>query len=353
MQAAPRESAVKLMAAIWERVLRRAPVRPEDDFFDLGGDSLLAIALFAEIEKRTGRNLPITTIYDAPTVLSLAALLDRSAAPCFSPLVLLKPGSNETPLFIFHGLDGTVFELAKLGKAIKCERPVYAVQARGLDGREPPLDTVEGMAQYYLRAIRQFQPKGPYLFAGYSFGGLVALEAARLLMASSERPIFVGCLDTYIHPRYWPVAARVSVRARHMAQRIATLARSPIGATVAYIGERAKGAQTHEAAGGIAGRWFPVDLTLPLPLQRVHESSLAALIRYKPGFYPGRVVFFKPQRSLDFPKNPVGMWRKAAKELEVQVVAGDHWSMVGADSDDLAARLGLCIGRALTSAQTS
>ena len=161
------------LTAIWERVLQRSPIEIEDNFFDCGGDSLLAVHVFIEIMKETGRELPITTIYDAPTIAALAALLDGAPATPFSPLVLAKSGSGAPPFFLVHGMGGTVMQLTQLGKLIDYEGPVYAIQPRGLDGLEPPIDSVDEMAAYYLRAIFEIQPHGPYLLAGYSFGGMV------------------------------------------------------------------------------------------------------------------------------------------------------------------------------------
>jgi acetoacetyl-CoA synthetase len=346
------------ITSIWERLLLYPGIRPDDDFFDLGGDSLLAVALFAEIEKATGRQLPITTIYDAPTVAGLAAILDRpDDRPPVSPLVLLKSGPEEPPLFLLHGVGGSVIELARLGRSLPCPRPVYAVQARGLDGMEPPLDRVEDMARHYLAAIRERQPKGPYLFAGYSFGGLVALEMAQLMLETGEKPALLACLDTYIHPQYWPLAAKLGVVRQLGARRLRELARSPVRGTAAYLAERARRVrERHQvvgraAAGGITSRWFPVDVTLPLPVQRVQESGLAALARHRPRYYPGRIIFFKPRNEANLPGNPTRMWRKLVDGFEVQLVAGDHRGMLGRDVDDVATRLANCAEQALAAAQ--
>src|SRR6185312_14843752 len=132
------------------------------NFFDLGGDSLLALNLFLEIERATGRHLPITTIYDAQTVTEQAALLREEGTTEFSPLVLLKAGNDSAPLFIFHGIGGTVVEFAELGKRIDIDGAVYAVQAQGVDGTLPPLESVEEMAELYVSVIREKQPNGPY-----------------------------------------------------------------------------------------------------------------------------------------------------------------------------------------------
>src|SRR5438128_1674894 len=166
---------VELLLGLWQRVLQTDEVTPDSNFFDLGGDSLLALNLFLEIERATGRQLPITAIYDAPTVAEQALLLQDEQAPEFSPLVLLKSGNGSPPLFIFHGIGGTVVEFAQLGKLIEIDGAVYAVQAQGVDGSLPPLESVEEMAALYVDAIRAVQPNGPYRLCGYSFGGVIAV----------------------------------------------------------------------------------------------------------------------------------------------------------------------------------
>ena len=193
---------------IFQRVLGRATVESEDDFFDLGGDSILAIALMAEIEQAFGQDLPMTTVYDAPTVRELAELIAAQARPAGSCLVPLKPGAKLGPLFIAHGLGGSVMELRQLANAIDTDRAVYGIEARGLDGRSEPLESIDGMARYYVDAVRQLQPKGPYLLAGFSFGGLVALEMAQLLSREGETVRFLGLLDSFPHTRFWPLRAR-------------------------------------------------------------------------------------------------------------------------------------------------
>src|SRR5689334_19019023 len=96
----PDTDSTEMLLGIWRRVLRTDDVEPESNFFDLGGDSLLALTLFLEIERATGRHLPITAIYDAQTVAEQVQLLAKESAPEFSPLVLLKSGDNSTPLFL-------------------------------------------------------------------------------------------------------------------------------------------------------------------------------------------------------------------------------------------------------------
>src|SRR5262252_5633335 len=135
-----RPEIVARLTTLWSRALLLPSVACDANFFDLGGDSLMAVGLFLEIERELGVKFPITAIYDAPTIAELADLIaGEAAAPAFDHFVCLKPGDDSAPLFIVHGVGGTVIELANLGRRIRTPRAVYAIQARGLDGLEPPL----------------------------------------------------------------------------------------------------------------------------------------------------------------------------------------------------------------------
>jgi thioesterase domain-containing protein/acyl carrier protein len=361
LAAAPSELTARLME-IWCRTLRVETIAPDSDFFALGGDSLLAVGLFLEIEREWGRNFPITTIYDAPTVAELAALIETEAAPDFSPLVLLKPGESGAPFFIVHGIGGTVMELATLGRNIRIREPVYAIQARGLDGRAPPLESVDDMADLYVDWIRQRQPVGPYWLCGYSFGGLVALEMARRLKAKRQEIALLILMDAYAHPATWPLVSRIKMRTRRTLHRMGESAKQPL-ATLPHLLlhqsrqwlDRVRARISRE--GGTAEAMRAARLRdwllnrnpdLPLPLLKVREAGSAALASYVPQFYPGKITFLKAAgRDPEFPDDPERIWRnRLVKEFELHSVPGDHRSIVTVHAESVAARLAACVAQA-------
>ncbi len=132
--------------------------------------------LFNEIAKSCNRELPPVTIYHAPTIAALAALLEQQASPRLPSLVELKAGTSGKPVFIAHGLGGSAMEFFQVVKHVEAPNAIYGMQARGTDGMDEPLDQIEDMAQFHIDAIREIQPNGPYLLVGYSLGGLVVLE---------------------------------------------------------------------------------------------------------------------------------------------------------------------------------
>ncbi|HEX4081163.1 MAG TPA: thioesterase domain-containing protein [Rhizomicrobium sp.] len=342
------------LMAIWSRVLRVSSIARDSNFFDLGGDSLLAVGLFLEVEQAFGVKLPITTIYDASTPAELAELIAANAAPEFSPLVLLKPGTAGVPLFIVHGIGGTVIELAALGRMIRIPEPVYALQAQGIDGLSPPRDTVEAMTGLYLDCIRQVQPHGPYWLCGYSFGGLIALEMARRLAAGNEEVAQLILVDAYAHPRTWPFVSRVRMRARRALFRLSEFARQPLKQIMPLLIRQAGAWLSSRHRDPDASRrdrlhdWLlDHNSDLPLALLRVREAGGAALVSYRPNYYPGRITFLKAaQRDVEFPDDPQPIWRPLVQELCIHTVPGRHRTIVTEHASDAAARLTTCILKA-------
>jgi acetoacetyl-CoA synthetase len=332
------------LTAIWERLLQRSPIGADENFFDLGGDSLLAITLFLEIAKATGRDLPITTIYEAPTIAELAATLERDATPQFSPLVLVKAGDDDLPpLFIAHGLGGNVMEIFPLAKRVQSPRPIYAIQAKGVDGGGVPHERVEDMAQLYLDAIRKVQPHGPYFLVGYSFGGLVALEMAQRLSAEGETIAFLGMLDTYPHPRFWPVACRVGVLARLARRHAVALMHMAFGEIAPFLKERLARLSIYFGLRSANPRNAGTSRSSQPSLQLVFDYADVAWTRYRPRLYDGNITFLRPEICLRFPHDPLTMWGKLARKLDIRTVPGDHISMVKERVDGLASALSNCL----------
>ena len=268
-----------------------------------------------------------------------------------SPLVLLKPGHQEPPVYVVHGIGGSAIELAGLGERLACGHPVYAIEPPGLDGAEPPLDDVGMLARHYLAAIKRQQPRGPILLIGFSFGGLVAIEIARFLIEAGEPPALLACLDSFMDPRRWPAAVRIGVRAGRALARCKALARMSPREALRYATMRAKARQRTDGPAGTAAvrGWLGSGATADPAEQRVQAALFVALARYEPRRYPGPIAFFKPRESANYPKDPRRVWRKLADRLDVRIVAGDHRSMVGADSAELASELDMCIRRAVRS----
>src|ERR1700722_9690940 len=185
------------LTTIWQELLGIDHIERDQNYFDLGGDSSLAVHLFVQIEKTFGVKLPIFTLFEAPTVAELAQVLSRDVAPAgWSPLVAIQPKGTRTPFFCMHGAGGNVLIYRELSKLLGDDQPFYGLQSQGLDGDVPPLTKIEDMAALYVKEIRRVQPSGPYLLGGYCLGGTIAYEVAQQLRAQGQDVALLALLDT-------------------------------------------------------------------------------------------------------------------------------------------------------------
>ena len=310
-------SMIEVLTPIWQRVLQLSSIQMEDDFFDLGGDSLLALQLFAEIAKACDRELPPVTIYQARTIASLASLLEQPTTPRFPALVLLKDGVKTPPVFIAHGLGGSIMDFFQPMKHIESDHPIYGMQARGIDGLDEPSESIEEMAEFHINAIREVQPRGPYALMGYSLGGLVALEMAQRLSASGEKIALLAMLDAYPHMRQLSFGQRTRLTAR----------------------QAKRGLRFLKNISGSTPYQPPVGVSLTPAMQRVRATAYQALTRYSPRFYRGKINFVRAEVISAFPANAAAVWAPLAESIEVSTVPGDHLGMIATHYESLASVL--------------
>ena len=332
--------AIDQLIPIWERVLQRSPIGVNDNFFDLGGDSLLAVNLFFEIEQAFGREMPPVMIYQAPTIAALAAELELPSASRFPPLVLLKPGNNAPPIFIAHGLGGSVIDFYQLVKFIDSPQPVYGMQARGIDGVDEPFDRIEDLAQFYLNAIKEIQPHGPYYLVGYSLGGLVTLEMAQRLTQNGEQIAMLAMLESYPYSKFLSFGQRLRLAARVAKHRARTVGRLPFRDALSYVllpsRRRFYFARIVSQNGNGASRNELPNVGIVSPtMQRARDTAYLALSRYQPRYYAGKIRFVRAELLTDFPKDPVAVWSKLVEKIECETVPGDHLGIVGTHFDAL------------------
>jgi acyl transferase domain-containing protein/thioesterase domain-containing protein/acyl carrier protein len=200
------------IAAIWSELLGVSPIGAEDDFFELGGHSLIAIRLMTAIKQRFGVRLQLATIFEAPTVTALAALiyaarpeLSSGAAQTDSHpngmqgaerhLIPISTQGAARPFYVVHGAGGNVLFLWSLARALGGERPIYGFQAHGVNHGEIPDPSVEAMAARYVAELRNHAP-GPYLLGGYSGGGIITLEMVRQLQELGDEVDHVVLFDS-------------------------------------------------------------------------------------------------------------------------------------------------------------
>ena len=184
---APRTRTERRVRDVWQAVLKRDQASVVDDFFESGGNSLIAVRLVSRLNKAFDSTLPLQVLFEAPTVEKLARRLDAEVPAPLPRLVPLQSEGTGAPLHCWPGLGGYPMNLRPLAGALGTQRPVYGVQAYGINPGEEPYPTVREMAAADIEAIRGVQPSGPYLLCGYSFGARVAFEAAYQLEQAGER----------------------------------------------------------------------------------------------------------------------------------------------------------------------
>jgi len=340
-QAAASEDAptVERLRAIWEAVLGVGPLDGDDDFFEVGGTSLLAVRMFHMVAARMDRELPLSTLLEAPTLAELAAVIDDPSKRT-GRLVPMRRGSGGPPLFLVHSLWGDVLGMRQLARAIESDVPVYGLRARGLDPDEEPQASVEELARTYVEAVRTVQPDGPYRVAGHSFGALVAFELARQLEEQGAEVGWLGLIDGELSTACLPPALRWRYRAAlpfHMAR--AALA-NPRAATHALFREaipslwRRTGGRRASPNAALAeeppASWME---GVAPHYQRLAGTFLAASEAFRPRPYPGAITYFVPGvRRFHLYADPLPVWRRVAGGgLELEHVPGPHVGMVSGE----------------------
>ncbi len=334
---APRDRLELNLIELWENVLGVANIGIYDNYFDLGGTSWQAMNLFAEIEKLTGHYLPLSTLVQSGTVAELADVLrNQSGSDPWPLLVNLQNGDTSClPLFLIHGGGGHVLIFNKLTKYLPANIPIFAFQARGMDGKTPPFESIETMAALYVEALLQHQPEGPYRLAGYSMGGAIVLEMAQQLRAKGREVSFLGIIDT---PAQNPKLIWVR-RATGLAARILRL--TPHQETKLFIKNRHRlwvGLRQNlvNRKNQITHRFKPQQPVAnvykkdqeDIRIQQINAANTLAFYTYIPKRYSGKVTLFK---SVDgyrdiyrATKDPLMGWQRIARDLEMHLVEGNH-----------------------------
>lgn len=186
----------KLIYDIWSELLAIENIGLTDNFFEVGGHSLIAIEVMMRIEKETGKRLPPSTLFQYSTIAGLASVLDDQAdISHWKSLVPIKPSGDKDPLYIIHGAGLDVMVFNNIARYVDTNQPVYGVKAKGKDGDDEALDVIEEMAAFYISEIIQQNPDGPYALVGFSAGSVIAFEMAKQLMAMNRKVKIVGIID--------------------------------------------------------------------------------------------------------------------------------------------------------------
>jgi phthiocerol/phenolphthiocerol synthesis type-I polyketide synthase E len=193
----PENETEKQLRKIWEDLLGIRFISVHQNYFELGGNSILAVRLFSQIENTFKVRLPLSALIDAPTIAQLARILQNDGTrPSWSPVVPMQPEGSRPPFFCVHAAGGNVLLYRDLSRHLGTDQPFYGLQFPGLDGEQPLLTRIEDMAALYVKEIQTVQPHGPYFLGGYCLGGTIALEMAQQLTNNSEEVALLALFDT-------------------------------------------------------------------------------------------------------------------------------------------------------------
>ena len=333
----------RFIAGVWCDLLGPQEIDLQDDFFALGGHSLAAVRLFARIRKEFGVDLPLATLFKAPTLGALSAWVEqariRAAAKTntlaasasasveerWSALVEINRGRADVkPLFCVHGAAGNVLNFKVIADRLGADQPFYGLQAQGVDGRMPLLPTIEAMAAQYVAAVRTVDPVGPYRLAGYSGGGVIALEMAQQLKQAGAEVALLAMLDTLA-----PTAAQVKISPlkkiwlmRHWSLKFAM-----------EWPERRRTTQQEKRNHVLAMRHLSNGDALSPELASAHLFShfVAAQARYQAPAYDGPMVLFRAQQGYTPYLNAgpqLGWQAHLQGPVRVVEIPGSHVSML-------------------------
>ena len=325
-EARPLDPVEAQLKELWEKLLKCNTVGLHENFFALGGHSLLATRLLAQVEQRFGIKLPHSVLVEHPTIQGLATYLRQGRVAKWPELVTLNAGTLLPPLFLAHGIGGSLLSLMELAAAAGSEQPVYGLQLPAfLDEHQAELRI---LTANYVKQIRALQPHGPYNLAGHSSGGLIVFEIACQLMEQGETVGLLALLDCdpntgkHMHlpfrnlnsfqaalRRAWAEVTSREFGMKERLERIVVYRRIKIRTWLAARSRRL----------GPARRWL-----------LGAEGYLAPAIRdYELPVYPGRATLFAAQDEPGFNRQPANAWAgKVLGGCEVRFLPGTHRSIL-------------------------
>ena len=359
---APRSGQEETLARIWSEVLGVERVGIHDNFFEIGGHSMLAVLLVSLIEKRFNKRLPVISLFQGPTIEHQVTLLDQYVRPPVSSLlVAIRPDGSKPPFFCVHPNGGLVFSYVTLARYLGADQPFYGLQARGLDGEGEPHSDIESMASCYIEAMQAVQPSGPYLLGGWSMGGLVAYEMARQLQAANEQVALLALLDS------WILTAKNGSKPLDDTQLLIEFGLHlglPFNSIISSMTNLLR-LEQEEQLGHIieqarAASIIPPDIRQDRvrPLFNVFKSHAQAVSRYEPKKFHGRITLLRAADGIQkrqsgdishdgFEARTDGWASLAAGGIDYFEVPGDHFTMVRHPHvQTLAEILQTCIQRA-------
>ena len=325
---AARNDTERRLVALWQACFELDWLSVDDDFFELGGDSLLAARMFAEIERDFGRALSLDLLLESPTIGGLATLLQQSQPDAPPPsLVTIQQGTMPTPLFCLPGIGGNVLEFRAMAKRLGPEYTLLGIRPTGFEGHLGHQWSVPEIAAQAIKQMRALQPRGPYYLAGYSCGGVLAFEIAQQLTDQGEKVATLALLDSDLS-----TASPDLSLAERLRLHLRTLWTGADGGRWSYLCSRFRLLTGRLRRGNLQHAEDDVLLGLDLtPASReAARLHLAALRNYHPRVYNGRITLFVTQQTAEASRragrsDPTLGWSRWTREpIEMHLAPGTH-----------------------------
>ncbi|WP_395367640.1 amino acid adenylation domain-containing protein [Streptomyces sp. YH02] len=285
---APRDEVERRLAEIWAEFFGVTEIGVTASFFDLGGDSLLAVRLMARIARGLGRSLPLSSLFARPTIELLAQAVRETGGgeDGRRALVPVRATGRRTPLVFVHPVGGDVLCYAELAELLGHDQPFYALQLPDTE-----LLSVEDMAAHYVAAVREALPDGPYRLGGWSMGGVIALEMAAQLTAAGAEVELLAVVDLMEQPgpaEGAPVSDEVLLS--WFARDLAGLAGVEWELPAEAFDGRPPVQVLHAEARAAGALSEDIDLDTLSSIVGRFQSNYRALLRYAPSGFAGRVL---------------------------------------------------------------
>lgn len=345
---APQTETEKKLAEIWSSVLKINNIGTDEDFFEIGGHSLVAVTLMVKIEKELGKRLPLAILFNNSTIRDMAQVIDqKSERVTWGSLVPIRPKGTKKPLYLVHSAGLNLLLYTTVVAHLDPEQPVFGLQAKGLDGIDEPLDSFEEIAAYYISEILEIDKSGSYSLAGFSMGGQLAYEMARQLVESGNKVNFLGVFDTVSEDaasdHHIPFLKRYFLRFILLINQIfwvlGTFLKMPLNKKYDFFVTKVstqikKITKSHDKLkpdGVSLGK----QSELPKYLHKVHRANFYALERYVLPPYPGKLTLFKAMNQTFYIKDPARYgWGEYVKELVIHDIPGEHSRIFAPPNDE-------------------
>ncbi len=355
---APRNFTELALAKTWEKLLDTSPIGVTDNFFELGGHSFLAIRLMAQIHDKFEHNLPVSTLFENPTVEKLAAIVSQPYRKISnSHLVAINSSGNKTPFFCIHGAGGNISPYFNISRRLGEDYPFYALED-SLEQDKPEIVSVEETATRYLQEIRKVQPHGPYLLGGHCYGGVLAFEMARQLHKQSDTVGLLVVIDAILPET---IIEPTDDDDAKFLLRIAESMKTDSDVDFLVPFEELRDLSLIEKLNLINKKanfiFSDAEIQDFLRYYKLFKLHVQAMRNYIPQVYPLPITIFRASEEIIhdfdnrewFSSDPLLGWGKCSSQpIQTVDIPGDHFSiLVEPHIQDLTKQLKRCIDNAM------